>query len=387
MEVAQIYDVTNKVTKEVLGEEAVLNEDLSNIVDIGEQVIGQNQVDNYVRKLIDRIGKTVFVNRPYEGSAPSVLMDGWEYGSVLQKLTMDKIPDAQENESWELKNGTSYDPNIFNGPEVSAKYFNSKTTFEVPMSFPKMQVNEAFTSAEQVNAFESMIQTAIDKSITVKTDALVMRTINNMIGETLHDFASDGNYSGKSGQRAINLLYLYNQQYGTELTPTQARLNPEFIRFAIFTIALYQDRLRKVSTLFNIGGKDRFTTPDFRHTVLLAEFAKAAGVYLYDGTGQFRTDNLSIGDFETVPYWQGSGLDYGFNSTSKIDIKTGSGNTVTASGILGVVFDRDALGVCNQNRRTLSQPNNKAEFYNFWYKVDSSYFNDTNENFLVFYIA
>ena len=35
MKVEQVYDIVNTMTKEVLGEETVVNEDLSNIVDVG----------------------------------------------------------------------------------------------------------------------------------------------------------------------------------------------------------------------------------------------------------------------------------------------------------------------------------------------------------------
>ena len=113
MEVKQIHELVNGATKEVLGEEAVVNEDLSNIVDIGTQIADSHNIDNYVRSLVNHIGKVIFVNRPYSGNVPSVLMDGWEYGSILEKITVDNLPEATENESWELQDGTSYDPNIF----------------------------------------------------------------------------------------------------------------------------------------------------------------------------------------------------------------------------------------------------------------------------------
>lgn len=382
MEVQQIYNIVNTITQETLGESAVVNEDLSNIVDIGESVIGTNNIDNYVRSLVDHIGRVIFVNRPYTGSAPSVLMDGWEYGSILEKITIDKLPEASENESWELQDGTSYDPNIFYKPEVSAKFFNSKNTFEIPMSFTERQVKESFSNVEQLNGFMSMIYNSIDRSMTVKTDAMIMRTIDHMIAETVYADYPDGTYTGKSGVKAVNLLYLYNQKFGTELTPEAAITTPEFIRFASYIMGLYKSRLSRVSTLFNVGGKDRFTTPDLLHVVLLADFANSAGAYLQSDT--YHNEFTALPNAEIVPSWQGSGLDYGFTSTSSINIKTASNNTVSLDGILGVMFDRDALGVCNQDRRVTSQYNPKAEFFNNFYKWDCSYFNDQNENFVVF---
>lgn len=384
MEVKQIHELVNGATQEVLGESAVVNEDLSNIVDIGTQIADSHNLDNYVRSLVNHIGKVIFVNRPYSGNVPSVLMDGWEYGSILEKITVDNLPEATENESWELQDGTSYDPNIFYKPSVSAEFFNKRLTFEIPMSFTQKQVKESFSSAEQKNGFTSMIYNAIDKSMTVKTDSLIQRTINNMIGETLHSDYPTADYTTHSGVKAVNLLKMYNEKFGTDLTADKAITTPEFVRYASFIMGLYKDRIGKISSLFNVGKKDRFTSPDLLHVVLLSEFANSAKAYLQSDT--YHDEFVSLPKAETVPYWQGSGVDYGFASTSKIDIKTSSNNTVQCSGILGVMFDRDALGVSNFDRRVTSNWNPKGEFYNNWFKMDSGYFNSLNENFVVFFV-
>lgn len=384
MQVKQIYTLVNDVTREVLGKEGLMLEDLSNVVDVGTEIINANAVDNYVRTLVDRIGRVVFVNRPYSGGAPSVLMDGWEYGSVLEKIAAD-IPEATENESWELEDGVSYDPNIFYKPKVYAKFFNSKVTFEVPVSITERQVKESFTSPTQLNAFLSMIYNAVDKSMTIKLDGLVERTINSMIGETLHAEFADGTYTGKTSVKAVNLLYEYNTAFSKTLTVAQAMKDPEFIRYASYAMGLYIDRMKKISTLFNIGGRDRFTPRDMLHLVALNDFDKAASTYLYGDT--YHNQFVSLPKYETVPYWQASGVDYSFDSISQINIKTGSGDTINAKGILAVMFDRDALGVTNLNRRVTTNYNPKAEFFSNWYKFDAGYFNDLNENFVVFYVA
>ena len=384
MEIKQIYQLMNTVTGEILGGSVVVNEDLSNIVDIGTAIFNASAVDNYVKSLVNHIGRVIFVNRPYSGNVPSVLMDGWEYGSVLEKISAE-LPAATENESWELTNGTSYDPNVFYKPTVSAKFFNKRVTFEIPMSFTERQVKESFSNAEQLNGFLSMLYNAVDRSMTVKIDALVMRTINNMIGETLVADFSSGEYASGSGVKAVNLLYLYNQRYGTSLTPKNAITEPEFIRFASYEMGVYMSRMSKISNLFNIGGKDRFTPSDMLHVVMLADFKKAANVFLQSDV--FHDSFTELPNADVVPYWQGSGTGYDFNDISALNIKTASGSNVTVSGILGVMFDRDALGVTNLDRRVTTNYNPKAEFYNNWYKFDAGYFNDTNENFVVFFVA
>lgn len=393
MEIKQIYETVNTVTKEIIGDSAIVAEDLSNIADIGTSIFNATSTDNYVKKLCDHIGKVVFVNRAYRGNVPSVLMDGWEYGAVLEKISAD-IPEAKINSEWDLTDGQSYDVNVFYKPTVESKFYNKRVTFEIPMSFTERQVKSAFSNVEQMNGFLSMIENSIDKSMTVKIDALIMRTINNMIAQTVYsDFGevADNNYSEKDGIKAVNLLKEYNTKFSTSLTAEQAITNAEFIRFATYTISLYRDRLSKISKLFNIGGKARFTSDDDLHIVLLSDFNASALAYLQSNT--FHNDLVQLPTkSETVPCWQGSGTDYSFTNVSSINVSTqnptaeGTVN-VNISGIIGVMFDRDALGVANLDRRVTTNYNAKGEFYNNYYKFDAGYFNDTNENFVVFFVA
>lgn len=378
MQFTQVYQIANTITGEMLGKEDLLLEDLTNIVDVGKQIEGTAGLDNYVKTLIDHIGKVVFVNRPYAGTAPSVLMDGWEYGAILQKVSYEGLPEATENETWNLVDGQSYDPNIFTQPKVSSKFFDKRTTFEIPMSFAEKQVKTAFDNAGQLNAFFSMIHNGIEKSMTVKTDGLVTRTINNMIGETL---------LANQSVNCVNLLALYKVKFPEDSTinETNCIYKPEFIRYAAFVMQLYSDRMVKLGKLFNIGGKERFTSKDLQHIVLLSEFESAASTYLQSDT--FHNEFTALPQCEKVAYWQGSGTNYDFASSSKIKIKTAStGTTVEQGGILGIMFDRDALGVSNMERRVTNNYNPKGEFFNNWYKADAGYFNDMNENFVVFYV-
>ena len=392
MEVKQIYTLMNNVSSEVLGKTDLISEDLTGIVDMGTAVFNANAIDNYVKSLVNHIGKVVFVNRPYSGKIPSVLMDAWEFGSVLEKISAD-IPQAEENNSWELTDGTEYKQDVFHKPTVTAKFFNSKVTFEVPVSITERQVKESFSSAAQLNGFLSMIYNAVEKSMTIKTDALVMRTINNMIAETLNaDKAaftptgkSAADYTTASTVRCVNLLKLYNDKFSKTLTAAQAITDSDFIRFASYTMGLYSDRLQSISTLFNVGGKERFTPKESLHVVLLSDFAKAAQTYLYSDT--YNKQEVLLPNAETVPSWQASGKDYAFGNVSKIDVKSASGVSVSVGGVLGVMFDRDALGVCNMDKRVTTNYNAKAEFFNNYYKFDAEYFNDTNENFVVFFAA
>ena len=384
MEVKQVYQLVNDSTKEVLGESAIIQEDLTGLIETGTAIFNANALDKYVKALVNHIGKVIFVNRVYSGSAPSVLMDGWEFGSVLEKVSAE-LPEATENESWELTDGAVYEQDIFYQPKVEAKFFNKLLTFEIPCSFTEKQVKQSFSSAEQMNAFLSMLYNEIDKAMTVKIDSLIMLTIDNAIGETVYDEYGSGSQTGSSGVRAVNLLYEYNDLNGTTLTADEALATPEFIRYASYRIRLYADRMAKMSTLFNLGGKKRFTPRDKLHIVMLSEFDSASSVYLQSDT--FHDELVKLPKAETVAFWQGSGTDYAFSNTSKVMVTTSDGHSITVGGVLCALWDRDCLGVCNRDRRVTTHYNAKAEFYSNWYKFDAEFFNDFNENFVVFFVA
>ena len=387
MKITQAYELVNPITSEMIGEEGVLQENLENIVSVGKQI--QN-LDNWQNKfcnaLIDRIGRFKVVDRPYSGFAPNIMMEAWEFGSIMMKIASD-MPEATVNESWELTDGASYDPFIYKANKAYAKFYNDMVTFELDKSIEDRQLKSSFKGPAEMNAFITMLFNEVNKSMTVKNDGLKMRVINSMIADTFYDMNSSGVYTGAGNVRCVNLLYRYNDKFDTNLTAEEAITDSGFLRYASFTIGLYMDRLKKLSVLFNIGGRQRFTPPDLLHVVMLSEFKEAAGVYLYDAANQFNSESLKFPEAETLPYWQGSGTDYDFSSTSKIDVVSGNGNAVQASGILCVMFDHETLGTANENSRVTTQYNPRAEFTNYFYKRDARFFTDANENFVVFYVA
>lgn len=384
MEVKQIYDVVNKAVSQAIGETAIIQEDLGNIVEVGTAILNANALDKYADALVNHIGRVVFVNRSYRGVYAKLQMDAWEFGSVLEKVTM-QMPKAEENESWDLQDGATYEENIFYKPTITAKFFNKLTTFEVPMSITEKQVKQSLSNQTQLNSFISMIYNAIENSLTMSIEELSRRAVNNIIAETMYDFYGSGSQTASSGIRAVNLLYLYNDTFSQSLTSADALYDEDFLKFMFYTMAMYRTRLKSMSTLFNVGGKERFTPESDLHFVLLSNVAKSSEVYLQSNT--FHDELVRLDNYEEVPYFQATGLNYDFDDVSEIKVKTASGNTIDIKGVVGVMFDRDAVAVCNFNRRTTSKWNAKAEFTNYWYKVDAEYINDLNENCVVFFIA
>lgn len=378
MKVTQIHELLNEITKEVLGSELV-NEDLTNLVDVGNEIINTDNVDNYVKKLVDRIGKVEFDAQKYKGNAKSVLMDNWEYGSVMQRIDSE-LPIASENDTWLLENGKDYNPNIFYQPKINSKFFDSKVTFEIPVSFAEKQVKSSFTDKNQMNGFLSMLVNNVENSLTIKLDSLIMRTINNFIGNVIN--SKDTNIS-------VNLLEKYNKLNGTTLKAENCLTDKEFLKYSNYIIKTYINRISKISTLFNVGKRERFTNVENANLILLTDYVNSTDIFLQSEL--YHNEFTDLKNYETVPYWQGCGNNYDFKDISKIDVKVDTGDkkgvTVSQGGIIGVLFDTKAVGVTNLDKRVTTNYNAKAEFYTNFYKTDSGYFNDFNQNFIVFYVA
>ena len=378
MEVTQIADIVNQTTAEVTGTEAVSDVDLNKVVETGAEVLDNDKmIDNYVKTLIDHIGKVVFVNRPYTGSTPSVMMNSWEYGAILEKIQYEGLPEAEDNDSWNLVDGQSYDPNVFHKPTVSAKFYSERRTFDIEMSFARRQVKSAFSNGSQVQAFFAMIETAISNGMTVKMDSLVQLTLANAIATVYNNRVT-------KPVQYYDLVTAYKTATGDNtVTPENAMVTPEFTRWASMTMKRVIARMKKLSTLFNAGGKYRHTPLDRLHLILHSDFTASAEAYLYGDT--YHDDFVKLPKAEEVPFWQGSGTTFSWSDTSKIIVTpTGTNNPVTVNNVVGIAFDRDALGVSNLDRRVTTNWNPKAEFTNNWYKFDAGYFNDFNENIVVF---
>ena len=375
---------TTGIIDQVTGEAAVATEDLSNVIDIGKLVLDYTgasnaNFDSFMRNLIDQVGKVMFVNRTYTSQAPNIMKDGWEYGSILEKVRCE-VPDARDNATWDLfnypvENGAAYpDPFELSKPSATAKFFNSKATYEVPITLTDVQLREAFQSASQFGSFISMIENRIAMKMTLCNDGLIMATIANLIGQKV---AAEHN--------VINLLTLYNAIAANTTTAAKALSDKEFLRFASKTIAMYKKYLAGASVKYNEGGYLTFTPADKLRFIANTEFSKALDAYLYSDT--YHNEFVNLPGYEEVAYWQGTGTSDG--DRLKIDVKVDVNGTATAveqDGIVAVMFDDEAAAVCNTNYRVTSQYNGRGEYTNYFYKWDAMYMNDVLENCVVFII-
>ena len=372
----QISQLLNSAIKEVVGESELVTEDLSNVVTVGN-AIPTDTLDVIFNKIINKVGNTIIESKTYNGNPLGILMTDWEYGSILEKIRID-IPESENNDTWSLVKGSSYDCFKFSPPTVRAKYFNKAVTFEIAMSFTTEQMKDSFRNADTATGFWNAVENAIRTSMTANTEMLEYRAVTNMIALKIHN-----------NNNVINLLAEYKTETGlTDITVAKALNDPDFLRYSAKKIAMYSDYIKSLSMLYNNDGYITHTADEDKRLILLSDFAKSVEYNLYSTT--FNDEFVKIGNYTTVPYWQGSGTARTFANNSKIDVTiadlTGTNQTVQKNGIVGVLFDVNGCCVCRKNYRVLSMPVPKGEFINYWYKFDAMYMNDTACNFIVFTI-
>ena len=390
MKVTDASAIVNALYKEMTGATDIAVVDASNIVDIGKTLQKVTSVDSIYKSIADKVGKVVVKNKLYTGKFPNLLRDGWEFGSIMETLRV-KPYTAVNDPSHNPSNG-SYPLTDYQAGGVVAKYFTDYDNFEFVYWKPTDQLWSAFNSMDEMVRFLGAIEVAVANSLTVRLQGLAKTAINNMIAQTIHaDFPNTAseNYNANSYARSINVLKLYNDATGSSLTVENCRQSAEFLKFFVKLVMNTYDRLQDMSKIFNIDGEDTFTKAEDIDLVVLSTVANDIKVNMQSDV--YHKDLVSLPNYETVPYWQASGTSYDESVIGeiKVTIKTGDDTTATVElpGILGVMFDKNAIGINCEKRKTTTFYHPDLDQTKFFDKYFAQYYNDFSENFVVFYVA
>ena len=374
--VEQIYTLVNETAKESMGEKAIAVKDVSSLIALGDSVLSSaSDTENFLNTLVDRIASTVFSVRRYETDTEGMVRHPFEFGCIVQKIYVD-MPEAKQNNSWEIgKEGYTpvFAPVI--KPTAKQKLFKGITTWEVDVTIPDYMLRSAFLNETSMATFIDAIFTAMDNMITLALENNANLTRASFIARKL---------KGGKPCGAINLLHEYNALTSASLTVESAMMNAEFLAWASRAINLWVKRMSKMSVLFNEEGYKRHTPKDKIVVNLLQDFTSACDTFL--GANTFHDELVKLPMYDSVAYWQGAGESFDFNDTSAIKVKIDESNTIEKKGIIGIVYDYEAMGVTLNERRSTSERNNHDEYANYYNKANIGYFNDMSENGIVFYL-
>lgn len=396
MKVNQISTILNDVYAEVLGAENMIQDDLSNIVSAGQIITSStfgDNFDNYAGKIIDKVGRSIFVDRAYRASDLGIWRDSWEYASMLEKVRCE-VGSYTNNDEWTLLDGTDAgtDPDYnstdivdklfkFVAPEVQAKYFNLKTTFRNKISITRKQLRSAFNGASEMGRFIAMIENRIRTKQEIGKQELERRVVTNL--------ACAAYASG--GANVVDLKAVL----GSDKTFAQALKDQDLLRGIGETITMTRNLLKEPSKLYSVTKAFmNFTPEDLQRLIILDDVDVALRFNLYGDT--FNEEFVKLDGYKTVPYWQGrkdsSGTDTLANRAKVNALALVNGDDgavskkeiVSIGSLVGVLFDRDAAMICNEEPEVRSQYNADGNFTNFFYNYDCSYYNDFDENVIVF---
>lgn len=391
MKINQIYALINDINKQMWGNDAVDTHDLAGLISLGEQFSGDLVgADKFLGKLVDRIGKTVIRRLDLELDFPSLYMDSFEFGAMLQKITVNPM-NAIETSEWKVGDA-NFEPtfaNVVKHDNVHVAYFTDANTFKFFTTIPDDLFFTAFTSEASMMNFVDAIIGSMTDSITMSVNNWSRTTVNNFIAEKI-----------KAQNGVINLLTEYNTLLGTgnEITAEKAMHDKEFARFASQVIRNYVKYLGQPSSLYNVGGANgapiiRATQRDNMHVMFLTNLKSLFDAYLLSDSYK---DLYDIPNFTEVAYWQGNkgaSAVNTFATNSTINVIPSSENgqetptAVNQSGVVAVLADRQAIAIGINKRRAGSFRNDIDGYTNYSNTITQQNICDLTESGIIFLVA
>lgn len=380
MKVEDVHELLTNTAKEFGGFEGVINNDLSNVIDFGRSIEDAMGYDVFFGKLVDQLNTLKFWTRPYVSFAPSVYMETEQFGSIrgmyrtgYMKLTSDP--------AWHLEEGVSYDPFVIHKQTVDARFWNDRVEFMVePQTIVHDQLQSAFRSEQELMSFIGMLEMARTNTYQRAYDNLIMSLFQALI--VMCHNAGD--------MQEIKLLTEYNQNFGQSITAAQAMFDTEFIRYAIYRIGVIRDQMRLTTGFFNSSHYEIATSPERQRTVMISDFARAAGVYLHDAPNQFNTGSLNVPGGDVVPAWQSLGTSAALADRMAVNASVViDGNEIDGevNNVLAVIHDEWTMGVTAYRHKITSQYNPLTESTNYFDKMYGGYFMSPDENAVIFTLS
>lgn len=370
MAVKQIYDIVNSVNSQTMGVKDLTVVDEQGLISLGQTVLTTNGLaDTWLNSLAQRIGKTIISFREYKSKYSDMVLDSMQWGNIVQKIKV-SMPLATEDESYSLVNGKSVDMYKVANPKVTQSFFTTETPYQFYVTVKRTQLEEAFTSEGAMNGFIGAIYGEVQNAIELSLEGLARNCINNFIAER---FASGKSY--------FNLLKMYNDETNKALTVNTCLHDKEFLAYCVSRINLISKYMENMTQIYNDGTQKRHTPKSLQHLRVLEDFeSRLETVVQYQA---FRDGYVKLNNYHTTSFWQS------IKKPDAINITTASkGTSLVQSGIMAVLYDRDALGLYKKDSWNSTTPFNSAGgYYNTYYHHKELYFNDLSENFVVFYLA
>lgn len=382
MSFEQAATLLNAIHTQVTGEAGIAPTDVSSFISVATATLkaGYDPVINAISQVV---GRTIFSIRPYSAKFRGILMDSQKWGAITRKIAISDKP-MEDNKAFDLIDGQSVDMYEVNKPNVIQFNYYGADTFSKSITIYRDQLDNAFRGPEEFGSFMTLItQNALDM-IEQSKESMSRLALDNFIAGKIDNNGAD----------VIHLLTEYNTETGmnpplTATTVRQPANFPAFIKWAYARIATLTNMMTERSQLFQVqvtGHELNRHTPFERQKVYLLNWL----LNNIDARVLAETYNykfLEFADVEAVNYWQAIQDPDQVSITPtvlKADGSLDTGNAVTQSNVMGVIFDEEAIGITVMNEFTgLTPLNVRGEYWNQYFNYVIRYFNDFTEKGIV----
>lgn len=386
--VGQAASAVNSLTKQHIGTEALLADDLSNITDFGRAFEDLDSGTKEIVKsgLVTLITEQLVIAKEYKGNEVDIIRSrSATYdpsAGIIQKNRPNLLQAVDDSDAYNPAVNSTSDPFKNNPIDYETEYFYKPFQFRYQWSIPERWMTGMFMSREKFNQFISAVDTSVKNSLTLNIDNITLSTLRSSIALNLH---------GGASPRAINLLKSYNDVFKTSLKVEQALQTPEFLRWCLNQIAVTLDQLKIYSSLFNEKAyPNHLADPN---VVFLSQFENAAKQYLQADV--FNKDLLELPGHSTVVSWKGlvdaKGAVPSFKTLSTVKDTFSvtwekTPITVDQSGVVAHIFDNERCGIYSLGMKTTSMADPVGLKTNYWTHVFCSSIADPYANGVTFYI-
>lgn len=384
--ITQIPSIVNDAVADALGKNATLSDlDSTDIVSMGKAIAQFDAYEGFFKSLANRIVRTVYFVRTYEGTDRKILRDEHEYGAFVQKVYYSNV-EATDNPTYDYSgtDGAFVQQSPYGVEQtvtVETKIYGGKGTWTLEIVRPIPQIATAFTSESAMLAFIDGMYMYVDNQFKLEEERIVALAANTSMANCI------------ANGKARNLLAEYNTNHaGNTLTVAQALESADFLKYASKEISRTIENMGKMSTVFNVDGYETFTDKDNMVVEMNTEFAKASDMYLQADT--FHNELVALPGFNSVPFWQSSGKTFAFADTSAIKIthddfitEENVNGLISQGGIICFLHDIENVAAYFGRRRTWEMYNPRSEVINHGEKAEKGFAVDSHANAMVFYIA
>ena len=369
----QVSTVLTSIVQQATGQTVLTPTDTGSFVSVAQMALRADR-DSVMEAISNVIGRTIFSIRPYSAKMTGLMMDTFRWGAMMRKLSIaDSDWEDDPAYAWPALwdsgqtppsgDGQAIDPWTIKKPNILQTNFYGASVYFDEMTIFEDQIETAFKGPDELGSFLSLIMTNLSNRLELSNEGLRRGLVANAIGAILDEGQTD---------RVVHLLTEYNTLTGLTLT-AQTVYQPvnfgPFMKWVYSRVENISGLMTEMSTAFQTVITNK---PVLRHTP-----TQDQRVYLFAPSRQqfdarvladtYHDSYLTTADVETVNYWQSiktpDSIDITPSYVDNSGVLVTPGSAVTQDGVLGIIFDRDMMGMTLLDQRVLSTPLNTKGLY------------------------